>query len=172
MVEKITDVLINLNCLKGSPNITMYNSATQHFAEEVFNSSMESGEFINMSVGKKIQKGFSRNDIFISNTIDRLVFSCDEKFFSQAGLDKYFLDFVLKSKCKLIHWKISEKSGNKIFEAEFKDINPYNLVGALVVAVKENSAALGKRSVLIDVESLEQVPQIAGYVAQHLQRKI
>lgn len=90
----------------------------------------------------------------------------------KVNLKKYLIKFVADTGCELVSWGEPRSSLCGKFAAEFKDANPYALVGAISAAIKENSTALGKTAALLDIKAIEQVPEIAEYINHYLQRKV
>jgi hypothetical protein len=126
------------------------------------------------SFGNRIKAVFDNKKIIFPQSMIVDVLALPD-FIKKSEIDGYLLKAAVSTNAKLEAW------GNNVifphngyisqFQSRFSNANPFAFMAAFCAAVKDNSAALGKNAVLLDVKAIEQIPQVANYMQQFQQHK-
>lgn len=128
------------------------------------------------SYGKRLKKSIDTHKEEIPNSIPYTTVYISGAFYEQTNFQKHLLDLLMTTDCKLVHFLGHEKLPyvryglqnelEQLHETKIiclKDANPYQVIGCLTAAIKENKSKLGNFSILYDPEALEKVPEIGAY---------
>jgi hypothetical protein len=130
-----------------------------------------------MTFGERIAEVFNDDRFEISKKTKVGSILLSKELFKKLDFNKVLLKFAADGHGELTFWNIEnsatttqdEQCVNPRFEARFTNFNPYALVAALAIALK-NEFTVGQ-STKFDIKAIESIPEIAKYMKQNEQSK-
>lgn len=123
-------------------------------------------EYYDLSFGDRLNRVFDDPNIEIPSAID-VRFSFSKKMAKLMNIDEYLLKAAIEPGCKLQKYSANEQDS---VVAEFHESNPRKLIAAMLAAIEENSAALGRKGTMLNI-SLPDSGELVSYYNKYIQHK-